>query len=179
MLRSAFPRFVLCVALAASVLACGEPTREEKLAAALESRNDAQEAVDKAQAEVEETQAALAAAQKASRDASQQLSGAKQKLGEANAQVGLYATDDVLFRAVQKALLESSDLVDSAISARVQDGVVTLSGEAPDARVRDRAVEVARSVAGVSDVQSHIRIPAAAAKSAPAKASAARSDRHP
>lgn len=169
MLRSAFPHFLLSLALAASVLACGEPTREEKLAAALASRNDAQEAVDNAQAEVEETQAALTAAQQARRSAGQALAAAKHKLGEANAQVGLYATDDVLFRAVQKALLENSKLVDAAISARVVDGVVTLSGEAPNAKVRDRAVEVARAVAGVSSVQSHIRIPAAAVKSASEK----------
>ena len=90
---------------------------------------------------------------------------AEVRLAEAQSQVSLYATDDVLFRTIQKRLLEDGSLEGVAISAQVQDGVVLLAGDVPDEELRDRALEIARSVPGSLAVESRIRVgtPAVAA----------------
>ena len=59
---------------------------------------------------------------------------------------------------VQQELLEDDDLEDVAISARVEQGTVTLSGVVPSAELGARAVELAESVPGVVAVQSRIQV---------------------
>jgi len=73
-----------------------------------------------------------------------------------------HTTDDAVFRAVQKRLLEDEGLEHVAISARVHNGAVTLSGTVPDEQTRDLAAEVARSALGVVDVNSQITMASAA-----------------
>jgi len=164
-------RLLACLALfALATASCGEATREEKLAAALEAREQAAQVLEEARAQMDQADAALREARRARKQAAQAVADAEQSVAEADAAVGLYATDDVLFRAVQKRLLEDDRLADVAISATVRDGVVTLAGEAPSEAVRDHALAVARDVPGVSDVRSHITI-AVAARGEPAEAS--------
>jgi osmotically-inducible protein OsmY len=76
------------------------------------------------------------------------------------------ATDDVLFRTVQKRLLEDDDLSNVAIAARVSKGVVTLSGSVPNAKLRDRALEIARTTPGAGHVESRIEVQVSAAEEA-------------
>ncbi|MFI5216583.1 MAG: BON domain-containing protein [Candidatus Limnocylindria bacterium] len=59
---------------------------------------------------------------------------------------------------IQKQLLDDDDLEEVAISARVEHGVVTLSGVVPEAELRERAVKLAESVPGVVSVQDRIQV---------------------
>ena len=88
------------------------------------------------------------------------------ELAQREAVVNRSATDAVIFRAVQKRLLEDDDLSEVAIAARVSKGVVTLSGSVPNAKLRDRALEIARTTPGVGGVESVIEVPVSAAKQA-------------
>ena len=107
--------------------------------------------MEERQAEFKAAQEELAAAREALREAEAQLSGFEAK-------VNLSATDVVLFRSVQKRLLDDGALKDVAIAARVDKGVVSLSGTVPDSKIRDRAVEVARATPGVTSVESRLQI---------------------
>jgi len=141
------------------VMACGEPTAEEKLRAATEALVTAETTATEARQAFDAREAELQRASAARDEAAATLREAERALGESKAAVGLHATDELLFRSVQKLLLEDSRLGDVAIRAEVSQGIVTLSGEAPTAELRDRALELAESVPGVSDVTSHIRVP--------------------
>jgi len=83
------------------------------------------------------------------------------------AKVDHSSTDEVLFRAIQKRLLEDGDLASVAIAAHVNNGLVTLSGNVPDAKIRDRAVLVARETPGVQRVETQIQVVAAKSKPEP------------
>jgi osmotically-inducible protein OsmY len=121
----------------------------------------AREVVTARESEAREAKKRLAEAQTAFREAQSELS-------ESEAAVDRNATDAVLFRTVQKRLLEEGDLANVAIAASVTNGTVTLSGSVPNGKLRDRAVEVARATPGVQNVQSRIEVPVAAgAKPAP------------
>jgi len=67
-------------------------------------------------------------------------------------------------REEQKRLLEDDDLSNVAIAARVSKGVVTLSGTVPNAKLRDRALEIARGAPGTGTVESRIEVDVAATK---------------
>jgi osmotically-inducible protein OsmY len=147
--------------LAAALLAlagCGGDGAEEELEEASRSLAKAREAVEEARGEVEERRAEVQAAQDELAVAREALREAEEQLSGFEAKVDLNATDAVLFRSIQKRLLDDGDLEDVAIVARVENGVVSLSGTVPDAELRDRAVEIARSTAGVASVESRIQI---------------------
>lgn len=148
------------------VLACGGSDPEVDL-------EQASRAVEEARAEVETAREVVRARESEVKEAQERLAEARSALLEAESEfakreavVNRSATDAVLFRAVQKRLLEDDDLSEVAIAARVSKGVVTLSGSVPDARLRDRAVEIARTTPGVADVESRIEVPVSAAKQA-------------
>ena len=133
----------------------------------------ASQAVEEARAKVEEARETVEARESEVKEAQQRLAEARSVLREAESEfaqrealVDRSATDAVLFRAVQKRLLEDDDLSEVAIAARVSKGVVTLSGSVPDAKLRDQAVEVARTTPGVGSVESRIEVPVSAAKEA-------------
>jgi osmotically-inducible protein OsmY len=161
----ALRRVAAALALTAALgVACGEESPEEKLARAREELNAAEEALADRKARVEEREKTYEDARAALDGARDALREAEQRVDAAEAQVASFATDDLLFRAVQKRLLEEERLRDVAISASVQNGVVTLSGDVPDPELRDHAVAVAGDVAGVRSVRSELRVgqPAAA-----------------
>ena len=158
----------ILVGLAAALvaLACGgsdpEVDLEQASQAAEEARvqvEQARETVETRESEVKQAQERLAAARSALREA-------ESEFAQREAVVNRGATDAVLFRAVQKRLLEEDDLSEVAIAARVSKGVVTLSGSVPNAKLRDQAVEIARTTPGVGSVQSRIEVPVSAAKGA-------------
>jgi osmotically-inducible protein OsmY len=80
------------------------------------------------------------------------------RIAELEKQIGAQATDPVVFRMVQEALLDDDELEDVAISARVERGVVTLSGVVSEAEQRERAVKLAEGVPGVVSVQDRITV---------------------
>ena len=159
--RSRFLRTVLTAALAGVVVTgCGEPTQEELLQAATDALAVAEAEVEEASAELALREEELALAQAARDQAAERLRDGERTLAESREQVGLHATDGLLFRKVQQALLEDEELKDVAVSARVDDGVVTLTGEVPDDATRERANAVARAVPGVAEVKTLLQVPA-------------------
>ena len=133
-----------------------------RLEAASEAVAEAQQSVESARAELEARRSALESAREAVGAAEISLREAEQHLAEARAEVFEQATDTVLFRAVQKRLLDEDRLGKVAIAARVEQGTVVLSGAVPDDRLRQRAVEIARDTPGVLEVDDRIRVTARA-----------------
>lgn len=149
-----------------AALACGGSDPEVDL-------EQASKAVEEVRAEVEKAREMVEAREREAKRAQEQLAEARSALREAESRlaqreavVDRSATDTVLFRSVQKRLLEDEDLSEVAIAARVSKGAVTLSGSVPDAKLRDQAVEIARTTPGVASVESLIAVPVSADKEA-------------
>jgi osmotically-inducible protein OsmY len=145
-------------------LACGGSDPEVDLEEASQAVEEARAQVDEARETVQARESEMQEVQERLAEARSVLREAESELAKREAVVNRSATDDVLFRAVQKRLLEDDDLADVAIAARVSKGIVTLSGSVPEAKLRDRAVEVARKTPGVIRVESRIEVPASEAK---------------
>jgi osmotically-inducible protein OsmY len=148
----------LLVTLALLGAGCSEPTAEAKLRAAEQELEAAKSHLEQQRQELERRRKAFEAAQSSLAKAREAVAKAETRVTEAEQAVRVHATDDVLFRTVQTRLLEERALRDAAIRAVVQDGVVTLEGEAPDGRTRDRAVDLVREIPGVRDVRERIRL---------------------
>lgn len=155
--------------LALSLTACGGDDREARLLAASQAMEEAQQEVDAAAATVEQRRAEVEDARRELAAAEKELAAARDRLAEARARVDADATDPLVFRSVQRRLLEDEALDGLAISAQVQSGVVTLTGAVPDTATRQRAVEIARGTPGVTRVADRIRIqrPASPVKPTP------------
>ena len=151
--------------LAAGVLfaGCGE-SEEAKIAKLTEELGKLRQSVTQTRSEVAQRETAAKAAQDALAKSRGELRDGEARIAEIEKELGAHATDPVLFRMVQKQLLEDDDLEDVAISANVQRGVVTLSGVVNNEKLRDRAVKLAEAVPGVVSVQDRIQV-------APAEAS--------
>ncbi len=149
--------------------ACGGDDREARFQAAAQQLSEARLEVESARAVVDEKQARVAALQPELDAALAVLRRAEERMAAAEAAVDLDATDEILFRAVQKRLLEAEDLEKVAIAARVEQGVVYLSGRVPDADLRNRAIDVARETPGIARVESRIDLESEPEVSAPAE----------
>jgi hyperosmotically inducible protein len=150
--------------LVASALLCVAPiagcssSEEEKIEALTEELGDLREGLVEVRSQVTEREATAKAAQDALAEARAELRERESRIAEIEKELGAHATDPVLFRMVQKELLDDDDLEDVAIAARVEHGVVTLSGVVEKEKLRLRAVELAESVPGVVSVQDRIQI---------------------
>jgi len=154
------------LATALAVLACGGSDPEVDLEQVSQAVEEARVQVEKAREKVETRESEVKEAEERLSEARSALREAESEFAQREAVVNSSATDAVLFRAVQKRLLEDGDLSKVAIAARVSKGVVTLSGSVPNAKLRDQAVEIARTTPGVGSVESRIEVPASAAKEA-------------
>ncbi len=152
---------LLAALLVALVPACGEDP-EERFRDAIETLETAQEAEEQARSRVAERQEEADAAHRRLVDAQAELVEAESGVAEAQQTLAALATDDVLFRAVQSRLLEDRSLRDVAVAARVDAGVVTLSGSVPSAELAARARELAAATPGVIGVRSQIAVSAPA-----------------
>lgn len=147
---------VAIVALIA-VAGCSEDPQQryERAAANLETakeaRAEAQAAVDAKKAELRRLQEKLDAAE-------QRLAKARERLEQASEAVNASVSDEVLFRSIQRALLDEERFAGAAIAVGVQDRVVTLTGTVPDDATRKAAVRVAREHAGVKEVVDFIEV---------------------
>jgi len=165
-----FPRSFLFLALAGlttALLGCSEPTAEEKLASAEETLLAAEDLRDRAIEAQERRQTEFDAAKEALEAAKTRAAEAQVKVDELGRMIQQLATDDLLFRKVQSALLDDRELAATAISAEVHGGVVTLTGSAPDEETRVHATEVASGILGVREVRSNIRLPQGASQPKP------------
>jgi hypothetical protein len=162
-------RALFSALLAAALLAlgCGDD-EEARIRELSEELTSLREGLPALEARVAERETAAKAAQDELADARNALRSSESRIAEIQREVGKHATDPLLFRMVQEQLLEDDDLEDVAISARVEHGVVTLSGVVPDAELGERAVKLAESVPGVVSVQSRIQVAAEAKPAAPA-----------
>lgn len=140
--------------------ACGEPSDEARFKAARENLMDVRAEVEQAQAVVDDKRELVEAAQSELDAALEKLQEAKARLEEARGKVDVSATDAILFREVQSALLADERLESVAVAASVRGGVVTLTGEVRKAEQRNRAVEIAQNTTGVSRVESRIQVAA-------------------
>jgi osmotically-inducible protein OsmY len=143
-------RWILGFAVVSIVAAgCGGDDRAAQLETASRELREAQ-------ADVDEKRAKVASAEAELREARTALGAAQDRLAEARSLIGVSATDDVLFRSVQKDLLEDRKLEEFAIAAAVEKGVVTLSGRVSGAELRERAAEIAGATPGVTSVDNRI-----------------------
>lgn len=142
------------------VVGCGED-REAQLEAATEAVTQARKQVDEAQHAVDEREATVLKAEADLEAARERLRQARLALDDAEAQVHQSATDAVLFRSVQRRLLEDEALENVAVAAQVDKGRVRLSGSVPTPMLRDRAIQVAKETPGVLSVHSEIEVAAA------------------
>ena len=66
--------------------------------------------------------------------------------------------DNVISANVKSALLGDDRLQGAGIAVDTNNGLVTLSGRVSDPALRERAVQIARGVEGVKDVQDAISV---------------------
>jgi osmotically-inducible protein OsmY len=66
--------------------------------------------------------------------------------------------DRLLSRNVRKAIAKGGDVAMSRLTITARSGIVTLSGSVPDNEQVSRATERAQSVAGVTEVSSHLTL---------------------
>lgn len=144
-------------AMGGLVFGCGSDQAAD-IAAASKAVKEQRDAVAVAQDAVSERAAEVADAQKLLASAQDDLRAAEAELVRREAAVDARATDTVVFREVQKRLLEDDELSRVAISASVKDSVVTLNGSVENGMLRDRAVEVSRDTPGVDRVDSRIEV---------------------
>lgn len=163
----------LCLVALTGWIACGEPTREEKLRSATDKLEEVESRLERARSTLEAREQTLESAREQFEEARDEVRGLEREREKARQAVGEFATDDVLFRTIQKRLLEDEDFERVAIKVAVRGGMVTLSGEVPDSGLKERAGEVAGEVPGVHGVRNDIRVVKEEAKPDPAPAPSA------
>ncbi|MAE95959.1 MAG: hypothetical protein CL910_14980 [Deltaproteobacteria bacterium] len=151
--------FLAPVALAAFLLlGCGEKSAEEMLEDANQELSGATAAKDAAKVTLDQLEKRLADAQGHRDEAALAYEEARQRWLAAKDAVGEFATDEVLHRQVNRALLEAPELVGSTVTAQVEDRLVSLVGTAASAEAAARAEELAEEVPGVAEVISRLTI---------------------
>jgi len=139
-------------ALSLGLAACGEPDPEEALEEASAELARAREVLTEAEGDVDGIRAKMRELEEKLADSERVRREAERHVNEAEALVTERASDDVLFRAVQRRLLEDPELADVAVTAGVASRVVTLRGVVATEALRERAVAVAKAAPGVAKV---------------------------
>lgn len=150
-------RFTIILLFAALVAGCGSDAQQrydratEALADARERREEAQERVQEKQEELNELQANLD-------ESEERLEKARENMREAEAKVKESVNDQVLFRTIQRKLLDEDKFDESAIAVGVSDRVVTLTGTVPDKSTHKAAMKIAKNQSGVEEVVDFLEI---------------------
>lgn len=148
----------LLIMLLAVLCGCGDSPPESRLKAVGED-------LERSTSELEELDARVATAENELENLREQRRELKGEVLTLEERLEARATDVALFRAVQSALLNEEMLQESAVAVGVEDGAVTLSGIVRSEDELQRAVNIAREVAGVDRVRSTIRVEAEPANS--------------
>ena len=127
MQRTTRHRLIACtrvLAMAFALLAAGACSEdpEQKLRKAGEHLEDAQEDAQKAQKRLKAEEQVLEDAHKQMAKDRQAAGAAQGRVAAAEAEVRLYATDEAIFREVQRRLLDDSKLLDTAGSGPLGTG---------------------------------------------------------
>ena len=140
--------------IAVSALAFG-------LAACNKATDDGQTAGQKLDSAIANTEkAADNAAANASAAASNAADAAKDAAKDAGNAVAAAADSASITAAVNAGLIKDTELSAIKIDVDTKDGVVTLSGEAPNQAAKDRAGDIAKAVQGVSSVSNNLTVKA-------------------
>lgn len=142
---------------AAGLTACSE-SPQQKYDSATGHLQDAKKALSDAKQKVDSQQKEVDEARKKLGELQQKVNAKRQKVVTATQKVNKTVSDEVLFRTLQKNLLDKDQFSDSAISVGVHNLVVTLSGVVPDQDTHDQAIKVTRNQAGVADVRDQLQI---------------------
>lgn len=140
------------VAISLGLVGCGEPDPEEALEEASAELARAREVLTEAEGDVDGLRTKMRELEEKLADSERVRREAGRHVNEAEALVTERASDDVLFRAVQRRLLEDPKLADVAVTAGVASRVVTLRGVVATDALRARAVAVAKAAPGVAEV---------------------------
>ena len=151
---------VFAAIAALALAACGGSTPEQELTRLSQKRHEAEAALESARDALTQQQAVLEQARESLTKRREELQEAEAELAELDSELQAVATDPVVFRGVQRDLLEDPLFEGLAIRADVERGIVTLRGAVPDTATRDAALETARSFPGVVDVRSELRVTA-------------------
>lgn len=163
-IEAAFPvssrlcRNSLLIMLLAVMCGCGDSPPESRLKAVGED-------LERSTSELEELDARVETAENELENLREQRRELRGEVLTLEERLEARATDVALFRAVQSALLNEEMLQESAVAVGVEDGEVTLSGIVRSEDELQRAVNIAREVAGVDRVRSTIRVEAGPANS--------------
>ena len=133
------------------IVACGRPAPEERLIDMGEKVDDAAMTVEQLDDTIERHEDRLDDLRKQRRKAKAQLLTLEQRLERR-------ATDLAIFRAAQRALLDEPALQQSVVSARVEDGIVTLVGSVADLGDERIAREIVQAIPGVESIVSRVQL---------------------
>ncbi|WP_370678521.1 BON domain-containing protein [Comamonas sp. GB3 AK4-5] len=159
-------QIIAVTALAFGLAACDKPaesqTAGQKLDEAIANTEQAagNAAAEAKTAAVDASTAALNAASGATDAAKVAAADIKDAAQEAGTAVASVVDAAAITAAVHAGLLKDAELRMLKIQVAAKDGVVTLSGEAPNQGAKDRAGEIAKAVQGVSTVQNDLTIKA-------------------
>ena len=149
---------VVSLLLSMALVGCGGSSVEDELAESEEVLRESRAEVREARDAVREKQEALETAREEHDQARSALGEAEARLAQTESEVDLQATDALLFRGIQRKLLDAKRLSHVAIRVDVQKGMVTMYGTVPDAETRDAALEIARGFPGVVSVNDRIDV---------------------
>lgn len=154
----------VCLAVLVSLTACGG--REEEYRQAVEALDEANAQREEAAQTLRATLAELDATRAQLKRAQDEVDASRQELAEARKEVIGTADDIVLFRVIQRKLLEDEALKDTAVTAVVRHQVVTLRGMANESEAA-YAQRLAASQPGVEAVRNEIVMPQSASDATP------------
>lgn len=136
--------------IAVSALAFG-------LAACNKAGEDGQTAGQKLDSAIANTEKA---ADNAAANASNAATNAADAAKDAGNAVAAAADSASITAAVNAGLIKDTELSAIKIDVDTKDGIVTLTGEAPNQAAKDRAGDIAKAVEGVSSVNNNLTVKA-------------------
>ena len=148
----------LALVMAGAALSGCSQDPQEKYDSAVEQLKEARQSVDDAQEKINSKKEELKELQNNLDESQSNLAAARGKVDEASQAVNKTVNDEVLFRTIQRELLDKKQFDKAAISVGVTDRVVTLTGNVPDEKTHKKAVEAARSQAGVKNVVDQLQV---------------------
>jgi osmotically-inducible protein OsmY len=141
----------------AMLTGCSE-SPQDQYKDATQNLKQAKQARQDAQQTLQDKQQALADAKKDVKQAKSDLQSAKQKVAQAMQKVDKLVDDKILFRTIQRKLVNNKNFGNSAISVSVNQRVVTLTGTVPDQSTHKKALQTTRSQPGVKKVIDSLKV---------------------
>lgn len=139
------------------VTGCSE-SPQEKYSKATSHLNDVKEDFKQAKKKVTDQQGDVSDAQSKLHDLQDKVNAQRKKVVTATQAVDKTVSDQVLFRTLQKELLNKDEFSDAAISVAVSNLTVTLTGSVPDQDTHDQAIKTTRNQPGVADINDQLKI---------------------